>query len=532
MPDLAPTAPVADTARRRFLTFRTSGQLYALPAEQVAEVIRLPALARVPQAPKGLLGLANLRGMVLPVASLRGLLGGEESDGTAPRAIVLDGTAPVAIAVDGVDSLVTVEAGRIETRQAELAAKPGERLAGTFVADDTGAIAKILEIAALIGAAFVPGQRVRTRHLRVGPVTSETAGEDTDGRQTLITFDVAGQEYAFSLDVVVEVLPAPDTLAALPASEELVLGVAPFRNTLLPLLSLRGLLGFPADGGRSSREKIVVTRVGGALVGLLADRMGTIFPADTALIEKVPAVLAARAGGEARISAIYRGGHGRRLVSILSPEQLFREDVMQRLKAGGGSATQPAGPSAPSGEQRQFVVFRLGNDEFALPIEAVDEVARVPEQITRLPKTPKFLEGVVNLRGEVLPVVDQRRRFDMPPADQQGARRLVVVRTERHKAGLIVDSVTEVLRCAANDIEPAPTLTHEAVRLVHGTLNLEKAGRIVLMLDPAELLTRAERGLLDTFQAKEGQAKEGQAKEALAKPGQAKAGDAKSGRAA
>ena len=144
---------------------------------------------------------------------------------------------------------------------------------------------------------------------------------------------------------------------------------------------------------------------------------------------------------------------------------------------------------------------------------------------------------MVNLRGEVLPVVDQRRRFDMPPADQQGARRLVVVRTERHKAGLIVDSVTEVLRCAANDIEPAPTLTHEAVRLVHGTLNLEKAGRIVLMLDPAELLTRAERGLLDTFQAKEGQAKEGQAKEgqakeALAKPGQAKAGDAKSGRAA
>ena len=59
-------------------------------------------------------------------------------------------------------------------------------------------------------------------------------------------------------------------------------------------------------------------------------------------------------------------------------------------------------------------MFRLGDDEFGLPIDAVDEVARVPDQITRVPKTPKFLEGVVNLRGEVLPVVDQRRRFDMP----------------------------------------------------------------------------------------------------------------------
>ena len=109
---------------------------------------------------------------------------------------------------------------------------------------------------------------------------------------------------------------------------------------------------------------------------------------------------------------------------------------MQRLKASGGSTGESDG-EAPGGqrEERQFLVFRLGDDEFGLPIEAVDEVARVPDQITRLPKTPKFLEGVVNLRGEVLPVVDQRRRFDMPALDEQRARRLVVVSTERHRAG-------------------------------------------------------------------------------------------------
>jgi len=126
----------------------------------------------------------------------------------------------------------------------------------------------------------------------------------------------------------------------------------------------------------------------------------------------------------------------------------------------------------------------------------------VPEQISRLPRTPKFLEGVVNLRGEVLPVVDQRRRFDMPALKEKGARRLIVVRTERHRAGLIVDAVLEVLRCSSDKIEPAPNLTNEAVRLVQGVINLEEAGRMVLLLDPAELLTRAERGLLDAFEAK------------------------------
>ena len=490
----------------RFLTFRVDGELYALPANQVAEVIRLPAVARVPQAPKGLLGLANLRGSVLPVASVRGLVGAEESAEATTRAIVLDGAAPVALAVDVVEALVAVETEQIETRQAELATRPGERLKGAFAADGKNAIAKILDIEGLIGAAFVQEARARPRRAMAGAAVQEreTDGEaGGDDRQMLVSFDVAGQEYALALDAVQEIVDTPEALAALPASEALVLGVTPFRDTLLPLLSLRGLLGFTTRAERTDREKIVVTRVGGALVGLLADRMRSIFPADADLIEKIPPVLSARAGGEAKISAIYRGENGRRLVSVLAPEQLFREDVMQRLKASGGS-TGEGDREAPASqrEERQFLVFRLGDDEFGLPIEAVDEVARVPDQITRLPRTPKFLEGVVNLRGEVLPVVDQRRRFDMPALDERAARRLVVVRTERHKAGLIVDSVSEVLRCPADEIEPAPNLSNETVKLVHGVVNLEQAGRIVLLLDPAELLTRAERGLLDTFRAK------------------------------
>jgi purine-binding chemotaxis protein CheW len=369
-------------------------------------------------------------------------------------------------------------------------------------ADGTDAVAKILDIDALIAGAFVQPDRARPRRVVADSAAREQTETTADDRQRLVSFDVAGQEYALPLESVLEVLDAPERLTALPASEAVVLGVIPFRDTLLPLLALRGLLGFP-PGAPSGREKVVVAHVGGALVGLLADRMRAIFPVDAGTIEKIPPVLAARAGGESRIAAIYRGDGGRRLVSVLSAEQLFREDVMQRLRAQGGAAPEVGQDTGPaSAEERQFVVFRLGEDEFGLPIEAVDEVAHVPEQITRLPKAPKFLEGVVNLRGDVLPVVDQRRRFDMPPLAEQGGRRLVVVRTERHRAGLIVDSVSEVLRWPAGEIEPAPDLTNESVRLVEGVINVGKAARIVLLLDPAELLTRAERGLLDSFQAK------------------------------
>jgi len=297
------------------------------------------------------------------------------------------------------------------------------------------------------------------------------------------------------------VLPAPSVTAAVPRAETVVLGVTGLRGTLLPLLSLRVLLGFPPASSTSAREKVVVMNVGGTQVGLVADRARAIVSAEAGLVEPVPPVLASRLAGESQIRAIYRGEQGRRLISIISPEQLFREEVMQRLKARHDERQTTAPRAEPErGSELVFLVFRLGEDEFALPIDAVDEVAQVPMQITRVPKTPRFLEGVVNLRGAVVPVIDQRRRFDMPKAAHATARRLVVVRTERYRAGLIVDSVSDVLRVPAGAIESAPELTEEIEKLVRGVINLEEAGRIVLLLDPLELLTRAEQRLLDNFQ--------------------------------
>jgi purine-binding chemotaxis protein CheW len=153
------------------------------------------------------------------------------------------------------------------------------------------------------------------------------------------------------------------------------------------------------------------------------------------------------------------------------------------------------------GAERRFLLFRLGEDEFGLPIEAVDEVARVPEQITHVPKTPKFLEGVINLRGEVLPVIDQRRRFHLPKREQGARCRLVVVRSEQYRAGLIVDDVSEVLRSSADALLPAPELTGDITRLVCGVINLQAAGRMILILNPAELLSKTERSQLDAFDA-------------------------------
>jgi purine-binding chemotaxis protein CheW len=484
--------------RSRFLTFRVDGQLYALPASDVAEVILVPSVARLPHSPKSLMGLANLRGTVLPVVDPRILLGRPAFVLTrTARAIVLTGAAPVALAVDTVESLVAIDPGQVETRQAELAAAPGERLSGAFQAEVNQDVAKILDLAALLGAAFGvrTAQPAKSFASSASPETVAAQGEQ---QQLLVSFEVAGQGYALALDAVREIVPLPDSITIVPRAEAVLLGVTAYRDSLLPLLSLRGLLGFPAAEASDGREKVIVIPDGAGLVGLVADRMRAILRADASRIDPAPSMLAARSGGESKITAIFRGENGQTLVSVLAPEHLFREDVMRRPGDQSAAATpQPTVSAQTSRDIAQFVVFQLGDEEFGLPISAVAEVARVPDHITRVPKTPKFLEGVINLRGEVLPVVDQRRRFDLPKFTGGDTQRLIVVRTERHRAGLIVDSVSEVLRSPADAIGPAPDLNHAGAQLISGVINAGAAGRMILLLDPSELLTQAEHGILD-----------------------------------
>ncbi len=501
MPDDS-AAGIATT--RRFVTFRLAEQLYALPAESIAEIIQLPAVTRVPHSPLALLGLANLRGAVLPLVSVRQLIGATDqaAQSGAAKAIVLGGMSPVALAVDAVDSLVAVTEDAIEVREAELSAAPGERLAGAVRTGKGAEVAKLLDVEGLLRGAFSQRTRAeRKAHRRTAAEPPKATAETvSDGAAMLVTFDVAGQEFALELTSVQEILAAPETLAAMPRAEALVLGVTSLRNRLLPLLSLRGLLGFPPAPASDGREKVVVMKIGGAYVGLVADRARAIVAAPASAIDAIPPVLAARTAGEARIKAIYRADSGRRLISILMPEHLFREDVMRRLSQRHEDGNGQGSSHEAAQDELLFLVFRLGDDEFALPIDAVDEVGEVPVTIARVPKTPKFLEGVVNLRGDVLPVIDQRRRFDLPALERTSRRRLVVVRSERHRAGLIVDDVSDVLRVPARSVEPAPALTDQVGRLVRGVINLPESQRMVLGLDASELLTPAERGRLDAFQ--------------------------------
>ncbi len=151
---------------------------------------------------------------------------------------------------------------------------------------------------------------------------------------------------------------------------------------------------------------------------------------------------------------------------------------------------QAVGP-ATSGEERQLVVFQLGAELYGVDIARVHEIIRL-QTITRVPRAPSFVEGVINLRGKVIPVVDLRRRFGLPLADHTRATRTVVVEIGDQVVGIIVDSVSEVLRVSTATIEPpSPVVAGIDSEYLQGIAKLPE--RLVILLDLDRVLAREER---------------------------------------
>ncbi|MHB8126770.1 MAG: chemotaxis protein CheW [Desulfitobacteriaceae bacterium] len=105
--------------------------------------------------------------------------------------------------------------------------------------------------------------------------------------------------------------------------------------------------------------------------------------------------------------------------------------------------------------EEQLVTFGLGSEEFGVDIMRVQEIIRIPP-ITRVPKAPNYVEGVINLRGNVIPVVSLRTRFEMEKVSETDLSRIIVLEVHKKVFGIRVDAVTEVMRLDDSAIEPPP----------------------------------------------------------------------------
>jgi len=267
------------------------------------------------------------------------------------------------------------------------------------------------------------------------------------------------------------------------------------RSRLLPLVNLRSMFALP-HRDLDEKSRIVVLTLGGVSVGVVVDAVSEVLRVSKSGVDALPALLA-REGNLAEITAICRLDNGKRMVSIVTARNLFGHSVIKEaLSAVNESELEEDQQTKQTNEDldddEQVVIFRLDKEEFGAPIASVQEIVRVPEELIRVPKAPSFVEGVINLRGSVLPVVDLRLRLGLKQVERTDRQRIMVFLISDVRTGFIVDQVAEVLKIPKAAIEPAPQLSKDQSRLLSRMANLEKQKRMIQLIDPPHLMERKE----------------------------------------
>jgi purine-binding chemotaxis protein CheW len=470
-------------AETQLVTFMLAEEEFGIPSFCVKEIVQVPEITRVPQVPAFVEGLANLRGSILPIINLRrrfDLPAHELTDDS--RVVVIEtGGRLTGLIADEVSEVMHVSHDRIEPPPDAVGAAVGaDYLNGIVKLQEGKRLVLLLDIEKILPSVAVTAAPSRL----AGTATdSRRADRQLGDHEQVVSFRIAAEEYAIAITEVQEIIRVPE-ISRVPNAPDDIEGVVALRDRLLPIVNLRKRFRQP-DVERDDDSRIIVVNVGGMTAGILVDAVSEVLSVPRHAIEPPPRIVDPDGRGE--LYGIARLDGGSRLITLLNAGRLLADSPLQQVAAdaaesGGGTDAVEERNRRQALDEEQFVSFRLGSQEFGVNIQQVQEIIWLTT-ITRIPRAPHFVEGIVNLRGEVLPVIDMRKRFGFAPAPVTDSSSIVVVNVNGQRTGMIVDAVSEVLRLSRAAIEPPPPIIREVdVGMVQGVGKLEEGQRMIIIL--------------------------------------------------
>lgn len=597
----------ASKEESQLVTFLLKDEEFGFDIMSVQEIIRLPKMAKVPRTPPYVEGIANLRGVVLPIIDMRARFGMERTEETdRTRVLVVDiGGVKTGLRVDRVKQVTRVLRSDVDPPPPAIRGTTADYLEGVVKLDNGQRIIMALNASQVCHIGAAQGGRDSAAAGGAGGQIdhgSTATGGAAEAIAQMVTFRIAKEEFAFPMEHVREILrvQAPKQVPDVP---EYVLGVLTVRGQILPIVDLRSLLHQPsladefAGGCREIREqferwieqsvssgtgrielsvperlrawisaansssqvlmetlsklrghnekvikqiqthamkeeiaatgaavvsalhdferevaaniqedqRIIVVDAGGFVLGLVVDHVNEVLNVPRKLLDPPPAVTSS---GGMELEAVAKLDDGNRLIMLLDVAHLMRDQKLREMQSESAAETASQTKLADDSDgaleraEIQLVTFMLGGEEYGVPISQIQEIDRL-SKITKVPKAARFVEGVTNLRGEVIPVLDTRKRFDLDIKASDDRTRIMIVELGGVKTGLIVDSVREVLSLSKKDIAPPPDAIHAGIdqHFISGIGKVDSGKRMVVLLDVEKILSKSEQGELGELPA-------------------------------
>ncbi|MBF0315459.1 MAG: chemotaxis protein CheW [Oligoflexia bacterium] len=491
----------------QIVTFRLAEEELALPINSVQEIIKVPDITHVPNTPSYVDGIGNLRGKILPIVNLRKRLGlAEKEKDDATRIVVLNVNGiTTGFIVDSVSEVMHIEKSSLEKPPESVDGIEGQYLRSIAKIDEGKRLVLLLaeehvlpELAELIKAQKGDGSQTKENM-----EMENTTNHKQEASEQVVTFKVANEGFAIDIMRVKEIIRVTE-ITPVPKAPQYIVGVMSLRNQLLPIMDLRVLfnqknlreeMGEKISQDKIDSQRIIVVDIEGVLTGIQVDSVSQVLALEKKSIEPPPAIISS--GQQNRIRGVGKLENGKRLLMLLNEDSLVSQLEKQQILATAGAGVIGADKikkisEMTTNDEMQLVCFKIDHEEYAINIMKVQEIIRVNE-ITSVPKTKEYMKGIINLRGTVVPVVDMRTRFGLNALDDKEQCRIVVVSIDGKITGLIVDSVTEVLRVPKNQIEAPPaSVANVDGKFIDGVGKFNEGKRIIVLINADCILAADE----------------------------------------
>lgn len=476
----------ADTGKIELVVFRVGEEEFALRLLNIKEIIRVPPMTKVPNVPHYVNGLCSLRGELLPVLDSRKLFGMPEQEfGESSRIIVADiHGKKVGLLTDRVSEVISIEETEVREPPASIKGIDGEIINGILILNDGKRVVMILDAEKIIKAGDIDA----VENAQHAPVINLSDAEMKEEEEQIVIFNIGMGEYAFNINYVKEIIRLPDIIKV-PNTADYIDGVFSIRNQLLAAINPGSLLGMglkPSD----EHSRVVIINNGSLSYGVIVDKVSHVVRVQKELFKE--SGQDANYIGTEFVKGIYNLNNGKRLVMVLEPQKLISlEELKGVLEADHSKTVNDISLYAGESDNHlEYVVFKLDEEEYGIGINNVLEINRIGE-ITRFPGAPSFIDGMVDLRGDVIPILNLRRLFDLRDSDSCNASKFLVVEFEKKKIGFMIDSVSEVLRVSKTCLEEAPEVFkgNEQDSYIEKIAKLNDGKRVVLILYLSTMLS-------------------------------------------
>ena len=449
-------------------SFLLSGTEFAISAKYIQEVVNPPATyIPVPLAPSYLMGLFNLRGAIIPVIDLRKILElGESARGTESKiAIVENAGFPMGLLFDQTSEIFKAgDAEKCTFQSQDATAVPV--IEGVFKRDGGQRLVQIINVDGLFALHKVPKQ-VATENDRNSRVQQSRR---RGNRRQCISFLISNAVCALPIASIQEIIQLKKIETAALAVGNCI-GAFDLRGATIPTIDLPALLGYrsPDKSAEATLKdrRIVVMRYKEHLVGMLVDGIESIVTYFEEDLVQLPTVTKERFD---LISGCI-SKEGERDILLFNPEKILRNDEISEMTKGHSalfraefknSAAQKTGVSKDGrqSDRKTYITFSV-ETKYAIAIEDVREIINFPDNLLTPPGLPPHIEGVLNLRGELITIVNARKMYSLAQSPLAHPK-IMIFKNAKANFGLVVDSVESIVAFSAIDRMKLPTLLYES----------------------------------------------------------------------